>query len=140
MWIGRTSALAFLFLFTTVESRATEEASTLLLECKGSVTDYKNGVLQWSGGGPIYYRIKLHSSYAVVQFRMDNDNYRFADRFDLKPYDSSYELALPSNTSRLSQNIEIDRLSGNFTARIIDNDIEDKYSGYCYKIDGASKF
>jgi hypothetical protein len=140
MWISRILALASLFLIAPAAFCASEEPVTLVLECKGSVTEYKNNILRWTDGGPIYYRIKLHSSYAVVEFRMGEENYRFADRFNLKTYNSSYELELPSNTTLLSQNIEIDRLDRNFTTMIIDNDITNKYFGSCEKIDDTPKF
>jgi hypothetical protein len=67
-------------------------------------------------------------------------NYRFADRFDLKAYNSSYELEAWFNKPALSQNIVIDRLDNNFTAMIVDGDVTDKYFGVCIKIDNTPKF
>jgi hypothetical protein len=71
MWISRVLALALVFIIAPAAYRASEEPVTVVLECKGSVTRYKNGVVMWPEFGPMYYRIALHSSYAAVEFWMD---------------------------------------------------------------------
>ena len=88
----------------------------------------------------MYYRIKLRLSDAVVQFKTGDENYDLPERYDLKTFNSSYELALPYNTASVRQNIEIDRLNGDFTAWVIVNEIAYKYFGSCQKIDNAHKF
>ena len=98
------------FIISTSAYCAEMEPVTVVLECKGLVTTYKNGILRWSDSGPMYYRIEIQSSYAVVQFRIGDENYKMADRYDLKTFNSSYQLGLPSNTYHLRNNIDIDRL------------------------------
>ena len=141
MWVSRIPAFVFLFMIPTTASCAWEKPPvTSVLECKGSVTEYKNGILFWSSGDPMYYRIGLRLSDALVQFKIGDENYDRPDRFDLKTSNASYELAMPSNTATMRQNIEIDRLNGDFTAWVIVNEISYKYFGSCHKIDDTQKF
>ena len=122
MWASRIPVFAIPFMIPTAASCAWEEPPvTVVLECKGSVTEYKNGILFWSDDNPMYYRIKLRLSDAVVQFKTGDENYDLPERYDLKTFNSSYELALPYNTASVRQNIEIDRLKGDFTAWVIVN-------------------
>jgi hypothetical protein len=85
-------------------------------------------------------RIELPSSYAVVQFRIGDENYKLADRYDLKTFSSSYELGLPSNKYTLRDSIEIDRLNGDFTAWVVVEETSYKYFGSCHKSDNTPKF
>lgn len=141
MWASRVPVFAIPFMIPTAASCAWEEPPvTVVLECKGSVTKYKNGILFRSDGGPMYYRIELRLSDAVVQFKIGDENYDLPERYDLKTSNSSYRLALPSNTTTMRQTIQIDRLNGDFTAWVVVNDIGYKYFGSCQKIDNAHKF
>ena len=100
MWASRVPVFAIPFMIPTAASCAWEEPPvTVVLECKGSVTKYKNGILFRSDGGPTYYRIELRLSDAVVQFKIGDENYDLPERYDLKTSNSSYRLALPSNTT-----------------------------------------
>jgi hypothetical protein len=111
----RIVTLSFLSAFVSqLEISQAAEQITLVLECKGSMTEYRHGVFRWSSDAPVYYRIRLRSSDAAVEFRLDGEMFALANRFDMKSYKSSYELAAPYNTAKMSQNIEIDRLNGNF--------------------------
>ena len=141
MWARRISAFAFPFMIPTAASCAWQKPPvTVVLECKGLVTEYKNGILFWSDGDPMYYRIELRLSDAVVQFKIGDENYDRAEAYDLTTSSSSYELTLPSNTATMRQSIEIDRLNGDFTAWVIVNEIAYKYFGSCHKIDDTPKF
>jgi hypothetical protein len=129
--------LAFLSVANQVEA-SEPEPITLVLECKALMNEYRLGIVRWGTDTTVYYRIKLHSSYAVVEFRTEGGMYHLAEKYDMKSYGSSYELASAFNNT---SNIKIDRLNGNFSSRTIIEEAEElRGFGACYKIDDTPKF
>jgi hypothetical protein len=132
--------IAILLVNKVEESSATEPIISYL-ECKGLTSHYRNGVFsEFYSGVQVYYRIKLRTSDAVVEFRTNNSMYNPATRYDMKIFASSYELSAPWNISNMNENIKIDRLNGNFIATTIEEDIRNQTFGTCYKIDETPKF
>ena len=133
--------IAALLLINKLEESAATEPIISYLECKGLTLHYRNGVFsEFYSGLQVYYRIKLRTSDAVVEFRTNNGMYNPATRYDMKIFASSYELSAPWNNSTMNENIKIDRLNGNFIATTIDEDIRNQTFGACYKIDETPKF
>jgi hypothetical protein len=132
--------LAFLSVVNQVEA-SDPEPITLPLECKGLMNEYRRGTVRWATDTTVYYRIKLHASYAAVEFRTEGRTYSLADKYDMKSSESFYELAGWWNNSKFSENIKIDRLNGNFSSITINEETEEvRGFGACYKIDDTPKF
>ncbi len=137
----RIIVIIAILLVNKVEKSSATEPIISYLECKGTTSYYRNGVFsEFYSGVQVYYRIGLRTSDAVVEFRTNSSMYYPATRYDMKIFASSYELSAPWNNSNMSENIKIDRLSGNFIATTIEKDVRDQTFGACYKIDETPKF
>lgn len=116
---------------------------TVMLECHASENQYKNGIRSWPDDTQVYYRVELGQSGAVVSYKGSDGNYSSATRYDLRTYPTSYELTGWWNKDFVGTYIDIDRLNGNFSIRVINDDDSDyimKGFGSCFKIDDTPKF
>jgi hypothetical protein len=56
----RSIILAFPSVIYAVASSGAEEAITVMLDCKTSMTKYRNGMFMWPDTSPQYYRLTAH--------------------------------------------------------------------------------